>query len=188
MKKLILLPFILMGMYAHAQTEKGTLMVGAGILSAGETFQNDNSYYNINLNPRAGWFITDRLAIGTTVLLGINGGNGGNITNFNYGLLPFGRYYFGTKKTALFAEADFGIQAYHVAGKGFSGDRDGSEFSFGAGPGVTHFLTPNVGLEALLKVRSYSGFNGGHSSVTPSLNLGFQIYLKKRSKTASATD
>lgn len=78
----------------------------------------------------------------------------------------------------FFAEADLGISGFNTLSSGSSTSTNGVSFS--AGPGMAYFITPNVGLETLLKLRGITGFGNSTVAFQPELSLGFQIYLPTR--------
>ncbi|MDO4703976.1 hypothetical protein [Tannerella sp.] len=155
---------------ATAQLQKGSVLVGGSIGNVGFGL-GSGSHFNINLTPRAGYFIQDNLAIGAKVDAGFTGQRGGN-TTYNYGVNGFGRYYFGPKEfdTLLkqgrwFAEAGAGLSGVEGANVGFN---------INFGPGYAYFLNEYVAVEALAL---YNGQFGEGSVHGLSLNVGFQIYL-----------
>lgn len=189
MKRILLLALLAASMPALAQTEKGKLMVGVGLadISAGihPGGKDAIDYFNVNINPSAGYFVAKNLALGAS--LGFGFGKSGGSSIINYGVQPFARYYFGEKKTRLFAQAGAGIYAYKMSNTSISNDK-GSMFTFAAGPGVSHFLNQNVAVESSLMFRGTKFSNADGLSYTPSLNFGFQIYLNgfKKAKPVKA--
>ncbi len=162
----------------NAQTEKDNLMVGANLANIQATFQSGTSTVGISINPKLGYFVRDNFAIGAGINLGLTGAAG--VTTLNYGILPFARYYFTTgtfesKRTRFFGEVDLGVSGVNVLASGNNTSTNG--LSFSAGPGMAYFITPNVGLETLLKLRGITGFGNSTFAFQPELNLGFQIYL-----------
>lgn len=164
---------------SYAQTEQGNMLVGANLANIGGTFQNGGSRFNLNLTPKMGWFIKDDIAIGGEVNLGLSTGN--SMTDFNYGIGAFGRYYIKDKeiemssRTRWFLEANAGINGVNTKSGGMSTNTNG--LGLGFGPGLAYFITPNVGLEALLKYDLTVGFGSSTTAHRVGVNLGFQIYL-----------
>ena len=79
MKKLLLITPLLFVLTSSsfAQPQKGSWLVGASIANGGAAVQpNINSVFNFNISPKAGYFLSNRLALGT----GINFGIGGSAT------------------------------------------------------------------------------------------------------------
>lgn len=152
-----------------APIQKGNWMVGGGIGSLGYDF--DAEKFNIALEPGAGYFVNDGIAIGLKVIADFATIKDADNT-FNYGLLPFARYYFpeGASSTGrFFAEAKAGI----AGSKG----GDNVNFGFGAGLGYAHFITQTVALEALAGYNDLSGASSVGTQGGLGLTLGFQIYL-----------
>lgn len=164
----------------YAQTEKGNMLVGATLGNIGGVFANGTSTFNLNITPKLGWFIKDDIAIGGLVNIGLSTGN--STTNFNYGVGAFGRYYIKDKKMDLskrsrwFLEATAGFSGVNTSVKdGASSNTNG--LGLGVGPGLAYFITPNVGLEALLKYDLTVGFGSSVTSHAVGVGVGFQIYL-----------
>lgn len=149
--------------------QEGNWMVGGGIGSLGYDF--DSEVFNIALEPSAGYFVSDGVALGLKLIANYQTIKEGD-NPFSYGLLPFARYYFPEGATATnrwFAEAKAGI----------AGSRGGDDvnFGFGAGLGYTHFVTPTVALEALAGYNDLSGASASGTQGGLGLMVGFQIYL-----------
>lgn len=182
MKKLITL--ILLGaafsLTAQAQIQKGNVLVG-GDLAGLSLGLDDAKPFSFNLSPKAAWFIEDNVALGAYASLGIQTAKGSSTTT-NYGLGALGRYYTGKDVEVLrhgrfFAEANLGLGGVNVSDGG--GHTNGLDL--GIGPGFAYFVTPNIGLETLLKYNGVAGFgNAGYQS-SLGLSFGFQIYLPGRS-------
>ena len=71
--------------------KQGNWMVGGSVGSLGYSFESKS--FNINLSPRAGYFVTDGLAIGAQANLGLRTVDEGD-NEWGYGIAPFVRYYF----------------------------------------------------------------------------------------------
>src|SRR5690606_34556962 len=121
--------------------QKGNWMVGGSLGSLGYSFEGKS--FNINVNPRAGYFVSDGIAIGASV-------NGGLTTSkdyddvWTYGVAPFIRYYFpeGASATGRF----FGQGEVGIAGSSIGNSAD---IALGIGMGYAHFVTRSVALEAV---------------------------------------
>ncbi|SJZ44851.1 Outer membrane protein beta-barrel domain-containing protein [Chitinophaga eiseniae] len=189
MKKIRLLTLVavsvLMGSTVKAQIQKGNIMVGASLTNLNVTFQKESTAFGANITPKIGWFIKDGLAIGGYVNFGANTTKNKTTdiraSNTNYGVGAFARYFVEdknvrklefSKRVRFFAEANAGF-----AGQNPASGASTNGFNVGIGPGISYFITPNVGLEGLLK---YDLTVGGGNSTTAnnlSLGIGFQIYL-----------
>lgn len=154
--------------------KQGNWLVGASIGSLGYSFEGEN--FNINLNPQAGYFVSDGIAIGLTTGVGLQTVNGGKNV-WNYKVAPFVRYYFpeGASSTGrFFGQGDIGI-----SGTGATDVRNAeTSFAFGVNAGYAHFVSRNVALEGMVGY-NYSKSNLANAQAQNGLGLavGFQIYL-----------
>ena len=181
MKKslLLLAVIIIAGSYvAEAQIQKGNVLVG-GNLANFDLSLNKGGNFSVDLSPKAAWFIHDNVALGAYLNLGLQTAKGAG-TAVDYGVGALGRYYAGAadapaRHTRFFIEANVGIEGVnpHV------GDNTNG-LGLGIGPGVAYFITPNVGLEGLLKYDGIVGFGTSPTSSHLNLNVGFQVYLPGR--------
>lgn len=166
---------------AHSQIQKGNVIVGGDIADF-DLGLNKNSNFRMTINPSAAWFIKDNIAVGAYINLGLDAVNGATATT--YGIGPVARYYLGSNQvntesvlrhTRAFVEGNVGIQGSNVS-QGASTNGLG----LGIGPGIAYFITPNIGLEGLLKYNSIVGFGNEALNSRLDLNVGFQIYLPGR--------
>jgi len=156
MKKFILLLsfcFLLVGLDAQAQFEKGRFMMGGTASLDIDKEKDADLRVNLGLQPRVGYFIADRLAVGaefdfylTTV------GEGSQVDLF---IGPFGRYY---HKSNFFGEVKAGIA-------------DGG-FKFGFGAGYALMINDFIAFEPIANFRLGDGFG-------MNIQAGFQLYLDK---------
>lgn len=181
MKKILTLTLFAMcfSVIANAQIQKGNFLVG-GDLADFNLNLNSGKQFNINLQPKIGFFIRDNIAIGPYVNLGLSTAKDFG-TSVSYGVGAFGRYYVNNKTMDVvkhgrfFVEANAGIEGDNpVSGSSTNG------LGLGVGPGFAYFITPNVGLEGLLKYNGIVGFGSSVTSSTLGLGVGFQIYLNSR--------
>ncbi|MBB5440715.1 MULTISPECIES: hypothetical protein [Pedobacter] len=165
---------------ANAQIQKGNVMMGANLSNISFGLDKPNAF-TFNVSPKAAWFVQDGLAFGGEVNLGLATQKGSG-TDFSYGVSALGRYYGETganelvKSSRFFGEATVGIQGYNPSG---GGSTNGLGFSFG--PGFTYFVTPTIGLEALLKYNGVVGFGSSVYAHNLGVGVGFQIYLPGKS-------
>lgn len=164
----------------NAQIQKGHVMMGTNISKINFGLDKPN-VFELEINPKAAWFVQDGLAIGGDVLFGLRTQKGGG-TDINYGIGALGRYYGATganevvNNSRFFGEATVGINGVNPAQ---GGSTNGLGFSFG--PGFTYFVTPSIGLEGLLKYNGVVGFGSSAYAHRLSLGVGFQIYLPGKS-------
>lgn len=165
----------------NAQLQKGNVIVGGDIADFNLGL-NKNSDFKMTINPTAAWFIQNNVALGGYVDLGVDAVKGATSTTYGVGAL--GRYYFGPgqvntesvlKHTRVFAEANVGIEGSNV-----SHGATTNGLGLGIGPGIAYFITPNIGLETLLKYKGIVGFGNDPLNSRLDLSVGFQIYLPGR--------
>lgn len=187
MKKLLLTCAIALGAlsYSNAQIntvpqhtadvgmkpiKAGNWMVGGSIGNIGYSFEAES--FNIQLMPRAGYFISDGIAIGAQANLGLKTVSGAD-NEWGYGIAPFVRYYFpegASSSGRFFGQGDIGI--------GGSSAGDNVSLNLGANVGYAHFITNTVALEATLGYNySKANINAGDKASGLGVGLGFQIYL-----------
>ena len=159
---------------ANEAVQEGNWLVGANIGNIGFNFKSDN--FGIDLNPRAGYFISDNAAIGAEVQLGLSIYDGGE--EFRYGLTPFVRYYF--PEGAAPTHRWFGEILAGFAGSSLEDSEGDAVFSsvLGLRGGYAHFVSRNIAIEGILGyTRTSADISVGNGSSGLNLGLGFQIYL-----------
>ncbi|GGE44616.1 hypothetical protein EV200_101200 [Pedobacter psychrotolerans] len=161
---------------AQAQIQKGNVMVGGNLANINLGL-DDPKIFSVDITPKAAWFIQDNLALGGYVNFGLETAKNSNTTT-SYGVGALGRYYAGKDVEVLnhgrlFAEATVGIGGVNVSKGG--GNTNGLNLS--VGPGFAYFITPNIGLETLLKYNGLVGFGSSTTQSNLNLSFGFQIYL-----------
>jgi outer membrane protein len=164
-----------------AQTEKGSKLLGG---SANFSFEKN---YSFGISPQIGYFITNNFALGTGVSISYSKfdnddtmGNGYRSHTTAAGISPFIRYYFGkASSTRLFTQGAVVFQRFwqNSSINGGEPQVNAENFStFRVGVGVVHFITQQVGLEALVDY-SASKYGVGDRTSRVALNIGLQIYL-----------
>jgi len=161
---------------ANAQIQKGNVMVGGNLTNINLGL-DDPKIFSVDITPKAAWFIQDNVAVGGYVNFGLKTAKNSNTTT-SYGVGALGRYYTGKdvevlRHGRLFAEAAVGIGGVNVSNVG--GNTNGLNLS--VGPGFAYFITPNIGLETLLKYNGLVGFGSATTQNNLNLSFGFQIYL-----------
>lgn len=185
MKKLLVAASIAVFGLSNAQIQKDNWMVGAQV--ANIKFTNG---FNMNLTPKLGYFIQDRWAVGAQVGLDIYSPEDTGDTQTTWSIAPFTRYYFTNAEvnSMLRNGAFFGEGSLGFGGDNSSAGDSTNGVDFGIGAGYAYFITPNVGLEGMLKYQGLLG--GGNNNATGNLYLGvgFQIYLSSRRAEAALQD
>lgn len=189
MKRLfgVILPccLLLSSMSAMAQTQKGNVMMGAQLLNVTGTFQSGSSTFDMGISPQVGFFLNNNFALGGMVMLNLS--TASHYTDFSYAVGPFARYYFNkvndqnlqfSKRSMFFVEGDAYVQGENVKSNGTSTNTNG--LGIGIGPGLAYFITPNIGLEGLLKYNLGVGFGNSTTINKVSLNIGLQAYLPSK--------
>jgi hypothetical protein len=182
MKKITLIAALVavtMGFSAQAQIQKGNVFVGGNFANLNLGLDNPK-VFSVDLSPKAAWFIEDNIALGGYVNFGLETTKNAPTTT-SYGVGGLGRYYAGSdvevlKHGRFFAEATAGFGGVNVSQGG--GKTNGLNLS--VGPGFAYFITPNIGLETLLKYNGLVGFGNATSQNNIGLSFGLQIYLPGR--------
>jgi hypothetical protein len=163
---------------ASGQIQKGNVMVG-GDISRLDLSLNEGNNFSFVIDPKAAWFIKDNIAIGGYINLNFVTAKGAG-SSISYGIGPLARYYINDKDVNVFRHARFFVEGN--AGIQGNNPHVGSStngLGLGFGPGLAYFVTPNIGLEALLKYQGIVGFGSSVASSDLVFGLGFQIYLPK---------
>ena len=155
----------------------GNWLIG-GTLGA-TSFNFETETFNINVQPRAGYFVSENAAVGALVTLGLTAADGD--TDFQYGVAPFVRYYFpeGARPSGRW----FGEGSVGFAGSTIGDDDNPISLTVGVGAGYAHFISRTVALEGILAYTYNEAditTSGGSGSSGIGLSLGFQIYLPGR--------
>lgn len=162
---------------SNAQLEKGNMLIGGNIANFNLGLKK-GSAYNIALVPKAAWFINDNIAVGAYVNFGVAGAKDAP-TTLTYGVGPLARYYVSNSSVNLlrhgrwFVEGNAGIGGENIS----DGGNSTNGLDLGVGPGYAYFITPNIGIEGLLKYYGQVGFGNTTSTSNLGLSVGFQIYL-----------
>ncbi|MBI5914292.1 MAG: outer membrane beta-barrel protein [Bacteroidetes bacterium] len=169
---LLLNTALLCAFSTFAQTEKGNILLG-GTAGFDIEFERTANYVTIDAQPQIGFFVTDNLALGGSLLLQ-NAKRGDYFSSTSFGIAPFGRYYFGASTTKLFVQAQVGYITNKFESEigGFDITSDGVYFGFG--PGVTFFLNSRVAIEGVL---AYTNYGGDFDHENFGLRIGVQVYL-----------
>lgn len=154
--------------------QQGNWIVGANIGNIGFNFDSD--FFQFDINPRAGYFVSDNAVLGTEVQLGLDIYDGGE--TFRYGLTPFARYYF--PEGAAPTHRWFGEVLAGIAGSSEEDNEGDSVFSgvLGIRAGYAHFVAENIALEGILGyTRTSADISVGNGASGINLALGLQVYL-----------
>jgi hypothetical protein len=154
----------------NAQTEKGDWMVGGGF-----RLNTSDNNTEITLNPNAGAFIINNLALGGNFELSYVKRGDDKITGFGIG--PFVRYYFteANVRPILHGNLNFVSVKTKISTLG-SNTNTGLNYFLGGGAAI--FISDQVSIDGLLgyahtKLKDFDG-SGGFA-----MTIGFQVYLLK---------
>lgn len=169
MRKTILLGAFLLALLplASGQIPTNTVMIGGnsglGIHSNG---------FNLNINPRVGFFVAPDLALGADVNASTSFYSDQSTTdwNFDYNLGLFMRYYLAPdKKWRPFLHAEMSnVPAIW-------------RFDGAVGGGLAYFITPKVSIETQLLFQVFDVFDRPRISVS-GLNVGFHVFIPPKAK------
>lgn len=182
---ILAIAFITFGNNTNAQIQKGDMMFGSNITNLRLGLGSDANT-SFTLNPKVGYFVMDRLVVGVDLLLGIDKVSGVDGVGINYGAGAFGRYYISDSNIEPFKRWKWFLEGT-AAFKGFNHTEGGNStngLGLGFGPGVAYFITPNIGLEALVKYDGIIGFGSASNKNNLLFSVGFQVYLPTKSTRA----
>jgi outer membrane protein len=159
MKKVLIaiLALLLSSVDLNAQSEgfsKGDIFISGAFRLASAT-EGDIENSRFEISPKAGYFITENIALGGRLSYLQNesdNGNGNSAENKSYGLGAFGRYYFTPdKKFSLFGQAGLDYFRSEIS----SSDFETNGFNLGLGAGLNYFVSKRFSLEASLAFFDY---------------------------------
>lgn len=190
MKKIILLILPLTLFFAipgNSQTSKGNILLGGDFANFDLGLQK-GAGFQMKIDPKLGIFFHDHFAMGAYASFDYQNVSQSTSIAFGAGLLS--RFYSkgkaspgGLDRSSFFFEITAGLAGSHIT-NGTSTDGLG----LGAGPGYTFFLSPNIGLETLLKYNALLGFGSKALQSDLNLNIGFQIYLDSHKMRRTITE
>jgi len=159
------------------QPAKGTWMLGGDA-----HFQSNiggSEFEALGLSPRAGYFVTDRLALGMGA--GIYAGRTEFLKYSGVNVSPFARYYFPIKKTNL----SFLLETGGTFSSGQFDRLTSKTWRVQAGGGINYFLSPEFAIEAMLGAARVFPQVGDNSTETD-FRIGFQVFLPRKDRKADA--
>jgi hypothetical protein len=175
---------------ASAQIQRGNVLVG-GDLSNFELGLNESGSFIMDISPKAAWFIRDNMAIGAYTRFRFETAKGTS-SKITYGVGALARQYMSdnaipaVRHTRVFFEANVGIEGENDNRTTPKTSTNG--LGIGIGPGISYFITPNIGLEGLFKYNGILGFGTDPTTSRLDLSIGFQVYLPSKAVRAAATN
>lgn len=194
---------------ALAQPKQGMFMVGGGAYVS-YNYSESNSYstifvggipvqqtsyidsyssFGISLAPNLGYFISDNVVLGCSVLprfivsSGWSSFRSYSIGDLSIGISPFIRYFFPEIGTKMYPFATLGLgfspQSLTLFSTGPVSNISFTNYSGAVGVGLAYFITPNTSIEPSISYNfSYAVRDrDNRKSSNLSLGIGFQIYL-----------
>ena len=177
MRYIAILFLIIAGLNLSAQTAQGGWIIGgsAGLTSAKSNSQTGTSILTMSINPVVGYFLYDRVAVGTGLTIE-------SVTNqyFKLGAGPIIRYYFLQigESANLISQAGFYFGSFNPK---YGDKRTLYEASLDLG--ISYFLNENVALESILNYTNTNATNYTDLGTTKArenrfgISIGFQISL-----------
>lgn len=176
MKKTVLLVAIVLAgiTSSFAQTSAGNVMAGGsfgfsstgGEVVNGNTTNQKNTTTSFSIIPRAGYFISDGLAVGTGIGFSsqkTTDPDDNYISSSLFQISPFARYYVSLgEKVSLYGEGAVNLGfggSKAVAGGTEIDTGDVSAFGIAVSPGINYFITDRLGLDIGFSLISFSNTN-----------------------------
>jgi hypothetical protein len=177
-------------------------MVGGSLTGSYDDKKWGNKIWSAGLYPKAGYFITSRIACGialTAVYTNVkqtrpDGLPTTTLKTYLEGIGFFGRYYHTWEKNALIGELSYSFDRNRDVYETFDWNNpyeinrikyNGQNNTYAAGIGYARFLTEKTGLEFMAHYRyRYDHAVSGHNNFAPesfsngiTLGVGLQIYI-----------
>ncbi len=166
----------------------GSLSISGGkdkIKDGGSSTVN-SSYTFFNLNPKVGYFLSDKLAVGVQTEGAIrvtkfpNNTNHTKSTYTGFDFSPYLRYYIINQKFGLFGEASmgFGISTYKDFYQYSSTVKTtGQGFSMGVSPGIYYSISDHIMLESMLGWIGFDSSTQKYDDGSRDVNSSFGLEL-----------
>jgi opacity protein-like surface antigen len=132
-----------------------------GSTKVGTTTTDKTKYFSFNINPMAGYFLSDKLSVGAMLNFGsskqtIPGTPEEVNTTTSFGLTPFARYYPLTfQRFSVFGEATIGISNSNQKNKTGATTNQGpktTNLGFSVYPGIEYALSDKIHLETSINI------------------------------------
>jgi hypothetical protein len=174
-KKILVAATLLITFASNAQIDKGNWMMGgSGRFGNYKTTNSDESFNTtqIGINPNIGYFIIDKLAVGTSAQFSFTFFSNDSSIYKAYIISPFLRYYFfeSDKKINIFSEVNY--EFLRISNNVQKQD------NFKVKAGVVFFLNSSVGIEVALNYSKQKS-NLDYENRGIYLDVGFQIHLER---------
>jgi len=152
----------------------------------GGTTTEDLSRTSFNIYPDAGYFLSDKFAVGAEIGLGTQTAKNPNSTyntkqsqtRFNF--TPYARYYFINQKFGLFAEWSMGIAFGNIKEYYTTAPTDKTKttnFSLGVSPGMYYSVSDHLMLESTIGWFGFSSVRYKYSDSSSDIYNEFDMDL-----------
>lgn len=144
--------FLFTTIFVHAQTSSGNMMVGGsiGFSSVAREGGSVNDASSFTFAPSFGYFISDNLAIGTSLTFSSNrtGTGSAKTVSSSFGVGPFARYYkfTGNENFAIFGQAGLSF-ASGKTDPAFGNVTKNNSITFSLFPGAAYFFNEHWAME-----------------------------------------
>ncbi|MEL7220967.1 MAG: outer membrane beta-barrel protein [Bacteroidota bacterium] len=155
------------------QFRKGSLIIGGSNVTISRSL--DDLSWGLNIQPRIGYFASNRLVLGAELGYTFNqflGLGFGNFSDRDFRFSPFLRYYFDYPKRFnpfVAVETTFLSESTDFNGQDSFNNRNTPKLSLGG----DYFLSPNIAFEGLLDL----GFNPGLENLFVEFRIGMQYFI-----------
>lgn len=176
MKKVLLTAIAVFAFgFANAQESTGSTSEGfsksdifiTGSVGYGSSKQANLKETRFNFSPKAGYFVTDKIAVGLALNVGSYKDDNGfdEMTKYNYvSAGAFGRYYFTpASKFSIFGQLEFDYTSTktsyvrtNIFDETFRGESKTNGFNVALAPGVNYALSNHFALEATWGILRYN--------------------------------
>ncbi|HPT21126.1 MAG TPA: outer membrane beta-barrel protein [Bacteroidales bacterium] len=204
MKRIIVLLFIVLAGYTvKAQPAAGKVFLGGDLglsvetnkYKSGSTTTKNYTSTSIALLPQAGFFVSDKIAIGAqvglrSVIYKYPDASLEKITNTTVVINPFARYYLISGTGGIFAEANMGIEAGKVKNSyntNNTTEKNITTFSFGVAPGAYYYITPKIAIECKFGWAGFQSYIEKHNDNDKSITNDFGLNLNPSSLSLGIT-
>jgi hypothetical protein len=175
--KIFLIATLLLGICSNAQIVKGNWMMGGSASfynsknTAGDT---GNSSTGFSLSPKVGYFVIDKLAIGTLGQFSYDFTNENTKSGYSYTVAPFVRYYFLEKEKPINIFSEVSYDILRASNTNYKTD------NLNLKAGGVFFLNSSIGLEVALNYFKQKNTGDYPSQIRIIyLSVGFQIHLER---------
>ena len=160
---------------ANSQIAKSNWMVGGDGNYSIHTY-NGVGLISLSINPDIGYFIKDKLVIGSNLNY-IYYGSSERSSSRTIGIGVFTRYYFlkPQKTFNLFSQVHYNYNNY----KSYTASSSTNFHKYGVKSGAVVFFTNSVGLEVSIQYDNSISSNSTNSTYLIG-NIGFHIHLEKK--------